>query len=117
MDPLGFAFENYNAIGAWREKDGEHNINAAGELPGGQQFTGPAGLKQLLLARKDDFTKCLAEKMLIYALGRGLEYYDRPTLSRIAKIVADNDYRFSSLVVEIVKSEPFVNRRGFGNEK
>jgi hypothetical protein len=117
MDPLGFAFENYNAIGAWREKDGEHDINAAGELPGGQQFSGPTGLKEVLLARKDDFTKCLVEKMLIYALGRGMEYYDRPTLSRIAKTVADNDYRFSSLVVEIVKSEPFVNRRGFGNEK
>jgi hypothetical protein len=117
MDPLGFAFENYNAIGAWRAKDGEHEINAAGELPNGRQFSGPAGLKEVLLARKDDFAKCLAEKMLIYALGRGLEYYDQPTLARIAKRVADNDYRFASLVVEIVKSEPFVNRRGFGEDK
>lgn len=117
MDPLGFAFENYNAIGAWRAKDGEHDINATGELPDGQQFSGPTGLKEVLLARKDDFVKCLAEKVLIYALGRGLEYYDQPTLTRITKRVADNDYRFSSLVVEIVKSEPFVNRRGFGNEK
>jgi hypothetical protein len=117
MDPLGFAFENYNAIGAWRAKDGEHEINAAGELPDGRKFSGPAGLKEVLLARKDDFARCLAEKMLIYALGRGLEYYDQPTLARIAKRVADNDYRFSWLVVEIVKSEPFVNRRGFGEDK
>ncbi|MDA1161644.1 MAG: DUF1585 domain-containing protein, partial [Planctomycetota bacterium] len=83
----------------------------------GQKFSGPAGLKEVLLARKDDFTRCLAEKMLIYALGRGLEYYDQPTLARIAKRVAENDYRFASLVVEIVKSEPFVNRRGFGVSK
>lgn len=112
MDPLGFSFENYDAIGAWRAKDGEYDIDPSGQLPDGKQFSGPGGLKEILLARKDDFAMCLAEKLLIYALGRGLEYYDRPTLKRIVKRLAENDYKFSSLVVEIVKSEPFVNRRG-----
>lgn len=112
MDPLGFSFENYDAIGAWRAKDGEYDIDASGQLPDGKQFSGPGGLKEILLARQDDFALCLAEKMLIYALGRGLEYYDRPTLKRIVKRLAENDYKFSALVVEIVKSEPFVNRRG-----
>ena len=111
MDPLGFSFENYDAIGAWRSKDGEHDIDASGELPGGKQFSGPAGLKQILLERKDDFAKCLAETMLIYALGRGFEYYDRPTLKRIVKRVEEKDDRLSALIVEIVKSEPFLNRR------
>ena len=112
MDPLGFAFENYNAIGAWRSTDGDQDIDASGELPDGKRFSGLEGLKKILLERKDDFAACLAEKMLTYALGRGLKYYDRPTLKRIVKRVAENDYRLSSLVVEIVKSEPFLNRRG-----
>lgn len=112
MDPLGFAFENYDAIGAWRSKDGEHEIDATGKLPDGQTFSGPEGLKQILLQRKEEFAACLAEKMLIYALGRGLEYYDRPTLKRIVQRVSENENRISSLVVEIVKSEPFLNRRG-----
>jgi len=115
MDPLGFSFENYDAIGAWRTKDGEHDIDASGELPDGTQFSGPGGLKDILLARKDDFATCLAEKMLIYALGRGLEYYDRPTLTGVVQRLAKNNYRFSSLVTEIVKSEPFVNRRGISD--
>ena len=112
MDPLGFAFENYNAIGAWRSTDGDQDIDASGELPDGKRFSGVEGLKKILLERKDDFAACLAEKMLTYALGRGLKYYDTTTLKRIVKRVAENDYRLSSLVVEIVKSEPFLNRRG-----
>ncbi|MHC4879321.1 MAG: DUF1592 domain-containing protein [Planctomycetota bacterium] len=112
MDTLGFAFENFDPIGRWRDRDGEHDIDPSGELPGGKSFAGPAELKQLLLDRKDDFTRCITEKMLTYALGRGLEYYDRPTINRIVKTVGENDYRFSSLVSEIVESEPFVNRRG-----
>ena len=111
MDTLGFAFENFNAVGRWRDKEGEQVIDPSGELPGGKSFAGPAELKQILLDRKDDFTRCIAEKMLTYALGRGLEYYDRPTVNRIVKAVGENDYRFSALVSEIVKSEPFVNRR------
>ncbi|MFP6765422.1 MAG: DUF1588 domain-containing protein, partial [Planctomycetaceae bacterium] len=112
MDPLGFAFENYDAIGAWRTQDREQDIDASGELPDGTTFSGPQDLKALLLTRKDQFTKCLTEKMLVYALGRGLEYYDGPTLRRIVQKVAAEDYRFSALIAEIVKSEPFLNRRG-----
>ncbi len=111
MDTLGFAFENFDAVGRWRDKDGGASIDPSGELPDGQKFAGPAELKQLLLQRKEDFARCIAEKMLTYALGRGLEYYDRPTVNRIVKAVGKNDYRFSALVSEIVKSEPFVNRR------
>ncbi len=111
MDTLGFAFENFDAVGRWRDKDGEQVIDPSGELPAGKRFAGPAELKQILLDRKDDFTRCIAEKMLTYALGRGVEYYDRPTVNRIVKAVEENDYRFSALVSEIVKSEPFINRR------
>ncbi len=74
MDALGFAFENYNAVGAWRKKDGNHPVNASGELPDGRRFSGLSGLRQILRERKDDFAKCLTEKMFIYALGRGIEY-------------------------------------------
>jgi hypothetical protein len=112
MDTLGFAFENFDAIGRWRDRDGAGAIDPSGELPGGLTFAGPAELKQVLLQRKDDFTRCITEKLLTYALGRGLEYYDRPTINRIVQAVGENDYRFSALVSEIVRSEPFVNRRG-----
>src|SRR5206468_13084125 len=77
MDPIGFAFENYDAVGAWRDKDGEFPIDPSGDLPGGQTFQGPAELKALLRGKKDQFRRCLTEKVLTYALGRGLEYYDR----------------------------------------
>lgn len=117
MDALGFAFENYDAIGAWRAKDGDDDIDASGELPGGRQFSGAADLKSILLERRKEFTRCLAEKMLVYALGRGMEYYDGPTISRIVQRVADDDYHFSSLITAIVESEPFVNRRGMSDEK
>ena len=83
MDAIGFALENYNAIGAFRTKDGTLDIDATGELPDGTSFHGIADLKQILKNRKQRFARCLTEKMLTYALGRGLEYYDRPTLERI----------------------------------
>ncbi len=113
MDALGFALENYDPVGAWRVRDGEFPIEPAGELPGGLTFDGPAQLKTLLREEaKDKFPRCLTEKMLTYALGRGLEYYDRCAVDRIAAAVAADDYRFSSLVLEIVRSEPFQKRRG-----
>lgn len=115
MDPLGFAFENFDAIGGYRTKDGEFEIDPAGELPGGKAFAGPAELKQVLLEDRDKFARCLAEKMLIYALGRGLEYYDRPTVETITTALAENDYRFSALVTAIVNSDPFRLRRGSEN--
>ncbi len=113
MDPIGFGLENFNGIGAWREKEGAFSIDSAGKLVSGESFNGPADLKSILLKRKrDDFVHCLTEKMLTYALGRGLEYYDKCAVDQITKRLAKNRYRFSSLILEIVKSTPFEMRRG-----
>jgi hypothetical protein len=112
MDPIGFAFESYNAIGAFRTKDGTFPIDPSGTLPDGKSFKGPGELKAILKDKKELFARCLAEKMLTYALGRGLEYYDRPTIDRISAALAQDDYRFSTLVTEIARSDPFRLRRG-----
>jgi hypothetical protein len=112
MDPIGFGLENFNAIGAWRAKDGEFDIDPAGQLPDGREFSGPTDLVELILADKDDFTRGITEKMLTYALGRGMERYDRRTVRDIATKVAEHDYRFSNLVLEIVNSLPFQMRGG-----
>ena len=113
MDPIGFGLENFDGIGAWREKDGSFDIDPAGQLVSGESFRGPADLKAILIRRKKEaFVRCLSEKMLTYALGRGLEYYDGCALDQISRGLAKNRYRFSSLVLEVVKSTPFQNRRG-----
>jgi hypothetical protein len=112
MDALGFGLENYNPVGAWRVKDGEADIDASGTLPGGASFAGPAELKAILKARDGDFRRCMAEKLLVYALGRGLEYYDKCTVDTIARNTAANHDRFSALVLEIVNSDAFQKRRG-----
>ncbi|MEP7365040.1 MAG: DUF1585 domain-containing protein, partial [Acidobacteriota bacterium] len=117
MDNLGFGLENYNAIGAWREKDATFPIDAAGRLPGDRTFNSPAELKQILLGEKDAFTLALAEKLMTYALGRGLEPYDKPELRRIAKAVALNQYKMGSMMKEIVESPAFQMRRGDGGRK
>ncbi|PHS03018.1 MAG: hypothetical protein COA78_19460 [Blastopirellula sp.] len=112
MDPIGFALENYDAVGAWRDKDGEHTIDASGELPGGIKFEGAKGLKQLVLGdRRDDYVRTLSEKMLTYALGRGLEYFDTCAVDQITAKLEQEDYKFSVLIREIVHSEPFTKRR------
>ncbi len=85
MDPLGFGLENYDGIGGWRDKDGAFDIDPSGELPSGQKFAGPRDLKGVLAARQDEFLRCLAEKMLTYGLGRGVEYSDRCTVEDIAR--------------------------------
>jgi len=112
MDPIGFAFENYDAVGAYRTKDGAFDIDPSGQLPDGRSFQSWAELKQILTDQKDLFAHCLAEKMLIYALGRGLEYYDQPEVGRIVTALQRDDYRFSILVREIARSDPFQQRRG-----
>jgi Protein of unknown function (DUF1592)/Protein of unknown function (DUF1588)/Protein of unknown function (DUF1587)/Protein of unknown function (DUF1585)/Protein of unknown function (DUF1595)/Planctomycete cytochrome C len=118
MDPLGFGFENFDAIGAWRGRDGKHAIDPSGVLPGGQAFKGPAELRSILKGRQDAFARCLTEKLLTFALGRGMERSDRCYTEEIAQNVARTGYKFSSLVLEIVKSEPFQLRRGKrGNPK
>ena len=111
MDPLGFGLENFDAIGAWRVKDGDFTINAAGTLPDGRSFTGPQGLKSILKEQPDVFTETLTRKMLIYALGRGLEASDDVAVKKIVKRVSSDKYRFSSLILAIVNSEPFQTRR------
>ena len=110
MDPLGFAFENFNSMGAWREKDGEFAIDATGVLPDGKTFDGPDQLKQILREKKELFIKCIVEKMLTYALGRGLEYYDKCTVDKIIAAIETKDNRFSSLLSEIIMSDPFQMR-------
>ena len=112
MDPLGLALENYDAIGRWRTT-GEAGlpIDASGQLPDGTAFEGPAGLRSLLLERRDQFVDALTEKLLAYALGRAPEYYDRPAVRAITRAAADTDYRWSSIIVGIVKSSPFRMRR------
>lgn len=112
IDPLGFGLENYDAIGGWRTEDNGKPVDSSGILPDGREFDGPAALKKVLLDRSDEFTRCLAEKMLIYALGRGLEEYDEPALNEIVAAVARKDHRFSELVYEIVRSLPFMQQRG-----
>ncbi len=111
MDPIGFALENYDGVGAWRARDGKFPINAAGMLPDGSFFNGPVDLKKVLLERKRDFVWCLSEKILTYALGRGIEYFDDCALEDIVKAVEADDYRFSRLVVEVVGSVPFRMKR------
>jgi hypothetical protein len=111
MDPLGFGLENFDAIGAWRTKDGQFPINASGTLPDGRSFNGPQGLESILKEQPEAFAECLTRKLLIYALGRGLERDDDPAVKQIVKDMRTSNYRFSSLVLGIVKSEPFQKRR------
>src|SRR5258706_1147355 len=117
MDPIGFAFENFDAVGAFRQKDGAFDIDPSGTLPGGQSFKGPAELKTILKEKKGQFTRCLAEKLTTYALGRGLEFYDRRAIDRVCAALEKDDYRFSRLVIEIAKSDPFRLRRGIEQNK
>jgi hypothetical protein len=112
MDAIGFGLENYDPIGAWRAKDGNLEIDASGTLPGGVSFKSPGELKTILKGRESEFRRCLAEKLLTYALGRGLEYYDKCTIDTIVRNVAANQDRFSMLVLEIVNSDAFQKRRG-----
>jgi mono/diheme cytochrome c family protein len=110
MDPLGFALENFNAIGQWRELDAGSTIDPSGTFPDGMKFSGPAEFRQVLLSHRDQFVRTFAEKLTTYALGRGLEYYDQPAIRKILRGAAANDYRWSSVVLGIVNSAPFQMR-------
>ena len=112
MDVLGFGLENYDALGKWRTQDGKFPIDASGTLPNGKSFSGPAELRVLLKADLPDFARCLTEKMLTYSLGRGLEKCDNITVDEVLRKLAASDYRFQTLVQEIVHSLPFQSRRG-----
>jgi hypothetical protein len=111
MDPLGFGLENFNAIGAWRTEEGKFPVDASGTLPDGRSFQTPAELKALLTADRDAFVRGLTERLLTYALGRGLERFDRPVVAGIAARLPARDYRFSELVLGVVNSLPFQQRR------
>ena len=111
MDPLGFSLENFDAIGQWRTTDAGKTINASGVLLDGTQVTGPAALQHALVAQKQQFVRAVTEKLLTYSLGRGVEYYDAPAIREIVRGAAADDYRWSSVVLGIVKSAPFQMRR------
>ena len=113
MDPLGFALENFDAIGTWRNVSGPNKtpIDSSGVLPDGATFDGPAGLRKILASRPEQFATTVTEKLLTYALGRGLEYYDAPAVRKIVRDAAGSDYYWSALFLGIVKSDPFQMRR------
>jgi mono/diheme cytochrome c family protein len=111
MDPLGLALENFDGIGRWRARDGNLAIDASASLPDGAAFEGPAGLRNHLMTRKSRFAQTVAEKLLTYALGRGIEYYDAPAVRRIVRDAARQDYRWSAIILGIVQSTPFQMRR------
>jgi hypothetical protein len=113
MDAYGFALENFNGVGEWRDRDEQGApIDASGKLATGRALNGLADMKSLLRSHSREFARCLAEKMFIYALGRGTDYYDEPALDRIVAELEKNDFRFSTLVTAIVKSPAFSMRRG-----
>ncbi len=113
MDPLGFALENFDAIGRWRITDAKARtpIDASGVLPDGTMFEGPAELRSILMKKQEEFVYTVTEKLLTYALGRGVESYDAPAVRKVLREAAASDYRWSSLILSIVKSTPFQMRR------
>jgi hypothetical protein len=112
MDPLGFALEHYDGIGKWRDtSEGRTAIDATGSLPGVTAFEGLSGLKTLLLSRREQFVETVTERLLSFALGRGIDYYDQPSVRAIVRAAKPDDYRWSSIIIGIVKSVPFQMRR------
>jgi hypothetical protein len=112
MDPLGFALENYDAIGKWRTMDGKFPVDSSGTLPNGKSFTTPGEMRTVLKSQLPQFSRCIVEKMLTYSLGRGLGSYDRRTVDEIDRKLAASGYGFQSLIYEVVHSLPFQSRRG-----
>jgi hypothetical protein len=116
MDPIGLAMENFNALGIWRDTERNQNIDAAGKLVTGESFNDVRELKHILATNhRDDFYRCLTEKLLTYALGRGLEYYDVETVDRIVQRLDEQNGRFSSLLAGIIESAPFQKQRNLAN--
>jgi hypothetical protein len=111
MDPAGFSLENYDAIGRWRTLEDGLLIDASGGLPDGSKFVGVEGLEEGLRNRPELFVGTLTEKLMTFALGRGVEHYDGPAIRKIVREAKVNDYRFSSVIVEITKSTPFTMKR------
>ena len=112
MDALGFAFEAFNALGALRDNDEGHPIDSAGELPGGRKVQGMRDVRAYLLDNKDKFTKTMAERLLVYAIGRGLTPADRKTVDQIVEATRKGDYKFSVMVLALIRSQAFNQKRG-----
>jgi hypothetical protein len=112
MDPLGFGLENYDGIGKWRTMDGKFPVDSSGTLPNGKSFATPGAMRAELLSALPQFANCMVEKMLTYALGRGLASYDRRTVDAITRNLSASGYPFQSIIFEIVRSLPFQSRRG-----
>jgi hypothetical protein len=110
MDPVGFALENFDAIGAWRERDGDTPIDASGTLADGTRIEGPADLTRALVSNEELFVTNLAEKLMVYALGRALEPRDMPAVRAIVRQARRNDLRFSALILGVAQSAPFLQR-------
>src|SRR5262245_41524022 len=111
MDPLGFALENFDAIGKYRTADGHSTIDASGVLPDGTRFSNPGAFRQALLAHRSEFVRTFTERLATYALGRAVQYYDMPAIRRIVHDAASTDYRWSSLISGVVASRPFQMRK------
>jgi hypothetical protein len=112
MDPIGFSMENFDAVGAWRTTDNGSPIDPAGVLVDGSKLDGVQGMRAALLRYSPQFVRVVTEKLFIYAMGRGTEYYDMPLIRSIVRESESKNYRFSSLILGIVKSEPFqVNQK------
>lgn len=116
MDPIGFSLDNFDAVGAWRVTDNGFKIDASGKLVDGTAINGPSSLREALVAQSDTFRGTLAEKLLTYALGRGLDYYDMPVVRSVVREAGRNENRFSAFVAGIVKSSPFQMRRAEDNQ-
>ena len=112
MDPLGFGFENFDGIGKYRTTDGDFPIDSSGILPSGEKFVGPMQLMDILTSRGEAFARTLTERMLVFALGRGLDYYDECAVDKIMKQLKKDEYRFQTIMLQIVLSDPFRKRRG-----
>ncbi len=116
MDPIGLALENFNALGQWRDQEDGKDIDSAGKLVTGENFSNVMELKKILAgSRKQDFYRCLTEKMLTYALGRGVEYYDAPTVDAIMTQLLKNGGGMKDLIYAVAESVPFQKRRGDGS--
>ena len=111
MDPIGFSLENYDAVGKWRREFANQPIDASGTMPDGRVFDGPAGLRDIKQDQPDVFVGTVTDNQLKYALGRGLEYYDMPAVRAIVREAAKQDYRWSSVILGVVESDPFRMRR------
>lgn len=111
MDPIGFGMENFDAVGKWRTKDGQFTLDTTGVLPDGRSFSGPMELKQILLKDKAKFARAMAEKLLTYGLGRGVEGADKCSVDAIVQSSATSGYRFEDLVTQVVESDPFRKTR------